>query len=228
MCFTGITDSDNLGKDDKLDENCLNLYILSEHVKKRSRDFICVNSKFPWILEADCLLVKYWEYYMLCIVFYICILYPYFIGIKRYFPGGVIFYIEIIIMISLIFNVIMNLVTAVKTKKKYLKDFNSILNYRMNTLGFYLDLIAIIPFEYIVRIQKKVSYLDNFGNHLFYFCKGIKLSVIWRLSSFFEKQERKLLSNSILIKVHNFIIEVIYLASGSLPSIFTVLIRALF
>ncbi|XP_028170550.1 uncharacterized protein LOC114360170 [Ostrinia furnacalis] len=193
--------NEDLTKDDELDSNCLDLYILSEHVKKKTTLFTCISSSFPWVLEHDCYLVKYWEHYMLCIVFYICTVYPYFIGIKRKFPGGLLFYTQILITISLLLNVVMSSVTAVKTKKSYLTNIRSILNYRMNTLGFYLDVIAIIPFEYIVTIHKTVNYDDSYRDHLFYLCKGIKLCLVWRLSNFFEKLERKLLLNSLIVKV---------------------------
>lgn len=163
--------------------------------------FTCLKSKFPWILEADCPLVKYWELYMLFIVFYICLVYPYFIGFKRMFPDGIYFYAQIIITISLILNVFMTSVTAVKTKKEYIKDLKNIVSYRMNTLGFYLDVVVIIPFEYIITIHQTVKYHDNYRDHLFYLCKGTKLCLVWRLSSFFENLERKLLLNSLLVKV---------------------------
>ncbi|XP_050349519.1 uncharacterized protein LOC126772954 [Nymphalis io] len=197
----GITDDESVLKDDELDENCLNLYILSEHIKKRTSNFTCANSKFPWILEFDCNLVKYWERYMLFVVFYICLVYPYFIGFERKFPAGPFFYAEIVINISLILNVLITIVTAVKTKRAYIKTFVEILNYRMNTLKFYMDVVAIIPFEYIVTIHTNASYLDNYRNHLFYLCKGTKLCLVWRLSNFFEHLERRLLSNSIIVKI---------------------------
>ncbi|KAH9639387.1 hypothetical protein HF086_002076 [Spodoptera exigua] len=211
----GISDVDTLTHEDKLDENCLNLYIISEHVKKRMSIFTCVKSKFPWILEADCPLVKYWELYMLSIVFYISITYPYFIGFKRMFPSGIYFYIQIIITLSLILNLFMTSITAVKTKKLHIKDFRSILNYRMNTLGFYLDVVAIIPFEYIVTIHQTVKYYDNYREHLFYLCKGIKLCLIWRLSSFFENLERKLLLNSLLVKITKYCVYICLLCYWS-------------
>ena len=192
---------ENLSKDDQLDETYLDLYILSEHIKKPSNSFTCLNSKFPWILESNCQLVKFWELYMLCIVFYICILYPYFIGFNREFPGGAFFYVEIVITVSLTLNVLISIVTAVKTKKSYINNFVGILNYRINTLGVYLDVLSIVPFEYIVTIHTDASYLDNYRNHLFYLCKGTKLCLVWRLSNFFDELERKLLSNSIIIKV---------------------------
>lgn len=200
--FAGLSDVDNLTKEDELDENCLDLYILSEHIKKRTNTFTCLNENFPWILESDCYLVKYWQLYMLAIVFYVCLLYPYFIGFERQFPGGIFFYVEIVITVSLILNVFITTVTAVKTKKKYIRKFLSILNYRMYTLGFYMDVFAIIPFEYIVTIHTNASYLDNYRNHLFYLCKGTKLCLVWRLSSFFEELERKLLANTIIVKVY--------------------------
>ncbi|XP_075976271.1 uncharacterized protein LOC142976664 [Anticarsia gemmatalis] len=197
----GKTKVDTLTKDDHLDENCLDLYILSEHVKKKTALFTCLKSSFPWILESDCLLVKYWELYMLGIVCYICVAYPYYIGLLRSFPDEASFYAQIVIAVSLVLNIFMTSITAVKTKKKYITEFKSILNYRMNTLGFYLDLIAIIPFEYIVTIHKTVNYSINSRDHLFYMCKGIKLCLVWRVSSFFESLERKLMFNSILVKV---------------------------
>ena len=138
---------------------------------------------------------------MLSIVFYICLVYPYLIGFKRKFPDGIYFYAQIIITITLIVNIFMTSVTAVKTKKMYIKDFKNIIGYRMNTLGFYLDVVAIIPFEYIVTIHQSVKYHDNYRDHLFFLCKGTKLCLVWRLSSFFENLERKLLYNSILVKV---------------------------
>ncbi|XP_039750920.1 uncharacterized protein LOC120627130 isoform X2 [Pararge aegeria] len=197
----GFSDIENFTKDDELDENCLDLYILSEHVKKRTTAFTCLTSNFPWILESDCYLVKYWQLYMLSIVFYVCLLYPYFIGFKREFPRGIFFYIEIVITISLVLNVFITIVTSVKTKKRYIRNFLSILNYRMYTLGFYMDVFAIIPFEYIVTIHTNASYLDNYRNHLFYLCKGTKLCLVWRLSSFFDELERKLLANTIIVKI---------------------------
>ncbi|KAM3966948.1 uncharacterized protein ACR2FA_011829 [Aphomia sociella] len=189
-------------KDDELENKYLDLYILSEHIKKKTAMFTCLNSNFPWILESNCYLVQYWEHYMLLIVSYICVVYPYYIGFKRKFPeDGFFFYTQIIIIVSLILNIFMSSVTAIKTKKKCLNKFRNILQYRMNTLGFYLDLIAIIPFEYIVTIHRSVYYHDNYMNHLFYLCKGVKLCLVWRLSSFFENLERKLLLNTLIIKV---------------------------
>lgn len=198
--FLGMT-NENLTQDNELDTNCLDLYIMSEHVKKKTTQFTCLSSSFPWVLEHNCYLVKYWEHYMLCIVFYICLVYPYFIGIRRNFPGGFLFYSQIVISISLLLNVLMTTVTAVKTKKKYLTNVRSILSYRLNTLGFYLDLLSIIPFEYIVTIHTAVKYHDSYRDHIFYLCKGVKLFLVWRLSNFFEKLERKLLINSLFIKV---------------------------
>ncbi|XP_072950048.1 uncharacterized protein [Epargyreus clarus] len=211
----GLTDIDTLTKDDELDENCLDLYIMSEHIKKRNTLFTCLHPKFPWILEANCYLVIYWELYMLLIVSYVCIFYPYFIGIKRTFPAGLTFYIEIVIIISLILNILMTIMTAVKTKKKYIKNISGILTYRMNTLGFYLDVLALVPFEYIVTIHKTALYSDNYREHLFYLCKGIKLCLIWRLSNFFEKLERKLLANTIFVKVVKYCIYIILLCYWS-------------
>lgn len=178
------------------------MYILSEHVKKKTTIFTCINSKFPWILESDCYLVTYWECFMLLIVFYISIVYPYYIGILRQFPrDGFFFYTQVVTVIALLLNVLITCVTAIRTKKKYLRRIHSIVNYRMNTLGFYLDLIAIIPFEYIVTIHKSVKYHDNYRDHLYYLCKGSKLCLVWRLSNFFENLERKLLLNSLIVKV---------------------------
>ncbi|XP_013174089.1 PREDICTED: uncharacterized protein LOC106122580 isoform X1 [Papilio xuthus] len=191
----------NLTKDDELDENCLDLYILSDHIKKRTTSFTCLNSKFPWILESECYLARYWELYMLLIVLYICILYPFYIGIKRSFPGGYLFYAEIVTSISLIINIFISLVTAVKTKKRHIKKFSGILKYRLNSPSFYLDIFALIPFEYIVTIHTATMYYDDYREHLFYLFKGTKLCLVWRLTYFFEKLERKLLSNSILIKI---------------------------
>lgn len=182
--------------------------------------FTCIKPKFPWILEADCPLVKYWELFMLLIVFYICLVYPYFIGFKRKFPHGFYFYAQIIITIALILNLFMTSVTAVKTKKKYIKNFTGIIEYRMYTLGFYLDVIAIIPFEYIVAIHQTVKYQDNYRAHLFYLCKGIKLCLVWRLSSFFESLERKLLFNSLLVKVILFILGTYSLIPTHLTGLF--------
>ncbi|XP_068626724.1 uncharacterized protein [Battus philenor] len=196
----GKTEID-LTKGNELDEHCLDLYILSEHVKKRTLNFTCLNSSFPWILEYDCYLTKYWELYILMIVLYICILYPYFIGIKRRFPGGFFFYAEIVTSISLTINIFMSLVTAVKTKKEHIKKFSDILKYRLNSPSFYLDIFALIPLEYIVTIHTTTMYYDDYRDHLFYLCKGTKLCLVWRLSSFFEQWERKLLSNTIVIKV---------------------------
>ncbi|KAI5644539.1 cyclic nucleotide-binding domain-containing protein [Phthorimaea operculella] len=200
----GKTDEDTVTSDDELDKNCLDLYIISDHIKKKNKQFTCLTGKFPWILESECYLVKYWEIYMLALVSYICLSYPYFIGIKRSFPGGFFFFIQIGITLSLVTNMVITTVTAVKTKKRYLKDFWSILNYRMNTLGFYLDVIAIIPFEHIVTIHSASLYRDTFRDHLFYMCKGVKLCLVWRLSSFFDAMERKLLLNTILVKVSKY------------------------
>lgn len=166
--------------------------------------FTCLSSSFPWVLEHNCNLVKYWEHYMLFVVFYICLVYPYFIGIKREFPGGILFFTQIIISISLVLNLMMTSVTAIKTKKRRITTIRGILSYRLNTLGFYLDIIALIPFEYIVTIHTVVRYHDSHRDHLFYLCKGVKLCLIWRLSNFFEKLERKLLLNTLLVKVNRF------------------------
>ncbi|KAI8420830.1 hypothetical protein MSG28_008031 [Choristoneura fumiferana] len=191
----------NLSEGCNLDLHCLDLYILSEHIRKKTTSFTCINSKIPWILEADCNLVRFWELYILCIVFYICLVYPYYIGFLRRFPGGVLYYIEVVINISLLFNILMNFVTAVRTKKKYINTFYAIISYKMNTLGFYLDLIANIPLEHLVSIHTYAIYRDNHRNHLFYMSKGIKLCLVWRLSNFFENLEKKLLLNTIVVKV---------------------------
>ncbi|XP_037296930.1 uncharacterized protein LOC115445031 isoform X2 [Manduca sexta] len=197
----GKTEIDTVTKEDQLDENCLDLYILSEHIKKKTSAFTCMNASFPWILEDGCPLVKYWEYYMLLLVVYISIFYPYYIGIKRRFPDGISFYGQVIITISLMLNLLITCVTAVKTKKKYIRSLKNILSYRMNTLGLYLDVLAIIPFEYIVTIHTTVKYHDNYRDHLFYLCKGIKLCLVWRLSSLFENLEKMLLLNTLLVKI---------------------------
>lgn len=138
---------------------------------------------------------------MLLLVIYVCIFYPYHIGFNRKFSEGLLFYLQVLTAISLIFNILMTSVTAVKTKKRDITNFRGILNYRLNTLGFYLDLVSMIPFEYIVTIHTSVNYHDEYRNHLFYMCKGLKLCLVWRLSSFFENLEKKLLLNSLLIKV---------------------------
>lgn len=138
---------------------------------------------------------------MLLVVLYVCLLYPYYIGFKRSFGGGLMFYAELIIKITLLLNIFMTSVTSVKTKKKYITDFRGILSYNLNTLGFYLDFVSIIPFEYIITIHSEVKYYDEYREHLFYLCKGVKLCLVWRLSNFFEKLERKLLLNSLLVKV---------------------------
>nr|XP_037867571.1 uncharacterized protein LOC101747086 isoform X1 [Bombyx mori] len=207
----GKTDLNSITDEDQLEESYLDLYMISDHVKKRISSFTCINPSFPWILEADCYLAKYWEHYMLLLVLYICIFYPYFIGILRKFPDGLTFYIQTIITISLILNVFITSLTAVKTKKKYIRNFKGILSYRMNTLGFYLDIISIIPFEYIVTIHKAVHYSDNYRDHLFYFCKGVKLCLIWRLCDYFEKLENKLLLNTIIIKILKYCVYIILL-----------------
>lgn len=138
---------------------------------------------------------------MLIIATYICLVYPYCIGFKKEFPGGFLFYMEVIITISLIMNIVINSITAIRTKKKYIKNMRGIVSYRLNTLGVYLDLLAIIPFEYLVTIHTLSGYRDDYRNNLFYMCKGVKLCLVWRLSKFFETMERKLLLNTILVKV---------------------------
>lgn len=198
----GLSDKDTLTKEDCLDENCLDLYIMSEHIKKKTAMFTSMRARFPWILEHNCHLVKFWELFMLIIVLYISIIYPYFIGFSRKFPEGLPFFAEVIITIALIVNMFISALTSIKTKKIYVRNVNSILNYRLKTLGFYLDLLAIIPFEYLVIIDSEVNYNYVKRDHLFYFCKGVKLCLIWRISKFFESMERKLLCNLILIKVN--------------------------
>ncbi|XP_063543200.1 uncharacterized protein LOC134751681 [Cydia strobilella] len=187
--------------DDNLDLNCLDLYILSEHVKKKTTMFTCMSGKFPWILEADCHLVRFWELYILSLVSYICIVYPYYIGFMRTFPGGILYYFEIVISISLLFNIVITCATAVKTKKKYIRKIRGIVSYRLNTLGFYLDLLANIPLEYILWIHTYTMHRSDHRNHLYYMIKGIKLCLVWRISSFFENLEKKLLLNTIVVKV---------------------------
>ncbi|XP_061704790.1 uncharacterized protein LOC133516091 isoform X3 [Cydia pomonella] len=186
--------------DENLDLNCLDLYILSEHVKKKTTMFTCMSGKFPWILEADCHLVRFWELYILSLVSYICIVYPYYIGFMRTFPGGILYYFEIVISISLLFNIVITCATAVKTKKKYIRKIRGIVSYRLNTLGFYLDLLANIPLEYILWIHTYTMHRSDHRNHLYYMSKGIKLCLVWRISSFFENLEKKLLLNTIVIK----------------------------
>ncbi|XP_049871178.1 uncharacterized protein LOC126370383 [Pectinophora gossypiella] len=207
----GKTDVDTVTNEDMLDEHCLDLYIISEHTKKRTIPFTCITPKFPWILEHKCRLVKYWELYMLFVVFYICLFYPYFIGIARYIPGGFFFSSQVVVTVSLIFNLTITCVTAIKTKKKYINEFWQIVNYRMNTLGFYLDMIAIIPFEHIITIHSTALYRDMHRDHLFYVCKGVKLCLIWRLSNFLDNLERRLLLNSLMVKVTKYCIYIFLL-----------------
>ncbi|XP_041968067.1 uncharacterized protein LOC121725268 [Aricia agestis] len=211
----GFTDTDNLTDEDRLDESCLNLYMISEHVKKRKDIFTFVNSKFPFILEADCPLVLFWQIYMLVIVLYISLFYPYCIGIERSFPGGLSLYIEVVISLSLFINVILTTSTAVKTKKKYITNFREILNYRMGTVGFYLDLFAIIPTEYIVTIHTNTPYYNPYKEHFFYASKGTKMVLIWRLTSFFEKYEKRLLSYSISTKIIKYCVYIILICYWS-------------
>ncbi|KPI98672.1 Cyclic nucleotide-gated cation channel [Papilio xuthus] len=52
-----------------------------------------------------------------------------------------------------------------------------------------------------LRYRQATMYYDDYREHLFYLFKGTKLCLVWRLTYFFEKLERKLLSNSILIKI---------------------------
>lgn len=201
LCTTGKLEKDPLTKDDYLDTECLDLYILSEHVKKKMTKFTCLNAEFPWILDWNCNFVKYWELYILMIVIYICLVYPYCIGFKKEFPGGIFFYLEIIVTISLILNIVMTSITAIRTKKKCIRNMRAIVSYRLNTLGIYLDLLAIIPIEHLVTIHTLDGYRDEYRNNLFYLCKGVKLCLVWRLSNFFENLERKLLLNTIVVKV---------------------------
>lgn len=160
-----------------------------------------MDANFPWILESDCYLVKYWEMYMLFLVGYVCLVYPYLIGFERSFSEGFVTYAEIVIELSLGINLMISILTSIRTKKKYIKTFKLILNYRLNTLGFYLDMIAIIPFEFIIIVNEIIGYQNFHKIHLYYLCKGVKLCLIWRLSSFFEKMEKSLLFNTMVIKV---------------------------
>ncbi|CAG9122543.1 unnamed protein product [Plutella xylostella] len=69
----GQVDIDLVTKEDQLDENCIDLYVLSEHVKKKNEPFTCLNSDFPLILHYDCYVVKIWEATMLILTGFICI-----------------------------------------------------------------------------------------------------------------------------------------------------------
>ncbi|KAG7309661.1 hypothetical protein JYU34_004149 [Plutella xylostella] len=196
----GQVDIDLVTKEDQLDENCIDLYVLSEHVKKKNEPFTCLNSDFPLILHYDCYVVKIWEATMLILTGFICIVYPYRIALIKNDSGFKLPH-EIIVSVLLITNIVITCCTAIKTKKKYLRTWKKILNYRLNTLGFFLDLTAIVPFECLVTIQRSGGFHDNHRSSLYYLCKAVKLCLVWRLSSFFEDLEKKLLRNTILVKI---------------------------
>lgn len=185
---------------DRLDEKCwsdidpkesffygaLPLYQLSENKKKERSKFLCRKSRFPWIIQPNTSLTWSWETFVLLEALFVALVYPYFIAFYGYFPGWLESMSICVDAINLL-DIYIILTTAVVQRARTIDTVMGILNYRLNTVGFYFDVFSVFFIEVF-------SFLMH-SDHMFYVLKLNRLLKSYRICKYFHHIEENITIN---------------------------------
>ncbi|KAK9872980.1 hypothetical protein WA026_020329 [Henosepilachna vigintioctopunctata] len=192
--------------DDLIPKNhhACDLYKYQENVKKMKGRYIFLSDTFPWILASRSFFMKIWQIIVFIDVITLGFTYPYFMAYHREFPEEfktianfieLIYYLDIYIILT----------TAIESKDYVAKTFSEILAIQLKSFRFYVELVSTIPFELIFYKVTTQIYVT------------IKLNRVlksFRICTFFDKIEKKVLTHNILgirlIKYFTYIVMVNY------------------
>ncbi|XP_041978323.1 uncharacterized protein LOC121732490 isoform X2 [Aricia agestis] len=156
--LNGVEDEDTVFVDDShmyyKDENnkrqpkftteYLELYKISENVSAIDTPKICLKGTFPWILEPNTTLTSMWEVCHFATVLHICVFSPLTTISDARAHWQEVF--DALLYTVLVINVYVQLTTAVVKKNVRKETTKEIVQDKMASFGFYVDVISIFPF----------------------------------------------------------------------------------
>nr|XP_032525964.1 uncharacterized protein LOC116776822 [Danaus plexippus plexippus] len=121
----------------------LDLYQLSHNVTSINEPRICLRANFPWILEPNTDFLHIFDVTHFIMVLYICFLCPHF-SANRNLPDWEKI-LNTIVIAGLLLNIYTQITTAVVKKNVRKLTVREIIEEKMATMGFYLDIISVFP-----------------------------------------------------------------------------------
>lgn len=135
-----------------------------------------------YVIDPDCLFKVIWDYYIMFIVLYYLLLYPFFLSYNEKIPTCIIV-CNIIWDICYICDFVLNFFVAFYTfEEELVKNLKLIASEYINSMLFFFDLIASIPFGLIIH-SVNCDRSNQSYSHLLIFIKLIKIGKIMEDSS---------------------------------------------
>ena len=135
-----------------------------------------------YVIVPDCLFKVIWDYYIMFIVLYYLLLYPFFLSYNEKMPIGIIV-CNIIWDVSYICDLVLNFFVAFYTfEEELVKNLKLIASEYINSMLFFFDLAASIPFGLII-FSVNLDRSNQSYSHLLIFIKLIKIGKIMEDSS---------------------------------------------
>ncbi|CAK1595997.1 unnamed protein product [Parnassius mnemosyne] len=166
----------------------LELYQMTENVTTMDEPNICLNSKFPWILEPNTNFTHMFDMAHFILVLYICIMTPYTAiqNTQNNWEKAM----DTIVITGMLLNIYIQLTTAVTEKNSIKKTVKEIAEVKMANVGFYLDILSIFPIHIFTDIMdlKDESILSQL-------VLVLPILQVWHISDYFTKWERNFNKN---------------------------------
>lgn len=162
------------------------------------KDTVFVKPSCPCILRPHCFLVNLWEVFIVLITLFQSFTIPYVAFIMAYQPT---WYPYSICLTTIIFgfDLYIQLSTAIVTRGVTIDKFSIIAKAKMQTMGFWIDLLSCLPTEILMCITFSTRSAYSRGvMHL------NRLTKLWRVERVFRTWEKNFNANFVVIRFVKF------------------------
>lgn len=175
----------------------LGLLALSEDVELKIKA-ICLKGQCPYIFEPNSTFRIFCDALILFAVAVQSLLLPYYISFERRMPyefKAVMFVFDCIY----VFDIYLQLSTAIKGRVHTITTISSIIVYKFKEVSFLIDLIAVLPFDYIA------SAMDN-TEHVKALLKINRMLKLHKLIVFMKMREKDFRVNYLKVQLVKYIL----------------------
>ncbi|XP_052759511.1 uncharacterized protein LOC113513411 [Galleria mellonella] len=127
----------------KFTSEYLKLYQISNNVTTIDKPKICIRANFPWILEPNTSFTNMFDVGHFIMILYLCFLSPHYAIQTDRSDLQTVF--STIVISGLLFNIYIQLTTAIVDKNIRKETIKEIAEVKMATVGFYLDILSVFP-----------------------------------------------------------------------------------
>lgn len=166
----------------------LDMLVISDRTElNENAEFLRVS--FPFILHPNSILLKVWEILIVILTLNVIIVLPRYVFSPDDLPY---FVLPILRLTSYAFicDILLQIHTAVNIKGSMIVSVKKILNYRLHSYGFMLDILATLPLEFFGCIS-----IPSSASHQILCLRLNRFLKIWRIIQLFQVWENKLHSN---------------------------------